>query len=263
MPDQTKKNFANLHYPGMKSDPNEGTVAFDPNQSWRFDEQIKCIGEEAQRKLATASCFVTDTSPLGVRVAKKLLSFGIGRVGIFGEQPARGAAELAKPAPEDVQGTLPVLTKQVRAEFTWAQFETFREASIDRQMRDMVRGFDFLIACGDGTGAGQALELARELGLSTIIGAVAGKTGWCASVPAGSTCEDCIEHPVFEQQTGLYFPLLDVAATWIATVAVESFTIPQSRGAFIESFDATHAPWMRETRELGSKPGCKKCSEKK
>jgi hypothetical protein len=263
MSDKDEKKFANLHYPGMAADPNEGRMALDPATKWRYDEQSACLGEDAQKLLLRCSAFVVGASPLGVRVAKKLLTMGFGRVGVFGEQPLTGASDLPQPVAEDKQGTLPNLSKWAKEQTPWAQFEPFREERIDRKLSDMARGFDFLIAGGDLKTVGETVALAREQGLPSIAAVVAGRMGWCASLPIKTTCENCMEVPSNQGGAGFYYPLLDLMATWIATVAIEAALDPRAqRNAFLESFDATHSPWMRETRELKSKPGCGICSLK-
>jgi hypothetical protein len=61
-------------------------------------------------------------------------------------------------------------------------------------------------------------------------------------------------------QAGLFYPLLDFTAGWLATLAVEIALGQAPAAAFVESLDASRSPWMRETREARSQPGCGKCA---
>lgn len=279
MSDKDEKKFANLHYPGMKVDPNEalefnaslasgetggvGRRVIDPELRWRFAEQIVCIGESNQYALSKSSAFVLAANSLGVRVAKKLLSLGFGRVGMFGEYALTGSADLRKPEGEEVKGALANLSKWAKIETPWANFEPFRDSSIDRQIDDMARGFHFLISCADLKTVGLTISLARSNNLPAIVAGVSGKKGWCAYLPPGKICENCLEHPLDKEQPGLYFPLLDLMSTWIGTAVFEAVLNPPSaESAYLEIFDATHTPWMRETIALKPQAGCKTCSAK-
>lgn len=268
MSDKDEKKFANLHYPGMQSDPNEskgGKISLSDDVAWRFAEQMECIGEDSIRALLKSSAFIVSTSPVGTRVAKKLISYGFGRVGAFGDRLMSGACDLPRPAstsgqPSPKTGILPHLSKWSKTEMPWVEFEPFREASIDRQLDDMVRGFDVLISCADPWAVGQTLSLSRMHGLPAIVGQVSGKRGWCAFIPAGAACERCIEAPANGPMAGLYYPLLDGVATWMATAALEAMLMPEARAACFESVDATSSPWVRERRELRPLESCKTCS---
>ena len=41
----SEKKFANLHYPGMRADPNEGQFSMDPQAEKYFQEQVQCLGK--------------------------------------------------------------------------------------------------------------------------------------------------------------------------------------------------------------------------
>lgn len=260
--DGDAKKFANLHYPGMHADPNEGKIVVHPDASWRFDEQIACIGEDAQKILMRRSAFLMPASPLCVRVAKKLCGMGLGRIGMLGERELTGAHDLARPVAEEKQGTLANFAKWAAAESPWVAFESFRETSIDRQASDMARGFDCVIGGGiDGQSVREAVALARGEGLPAIVALVSGRQGWCASIPAGSVCEDCLEAPALVAAGApAFYPAIELAATWISTLSVDMALGHELRGAFAVSFDTS---WVRETCELFSKPGCKKCAATK
>lgn len=258
--DATTK-FANVHYPGMQIDPREGQNALDPGANWRFAEQIACIGEASQRRLLEASVFVIDGNALGVSIARKLFQFGIGRVGIFGEKPVSGAIGIVQPELVEM-GTLRALSKLVRSEQPWAQFEPFRDASIERTVEDMAHGFEIVVAAGGMRQAAEALVSARSVSQSFVAAHVAGREAWCVYIPAGvAICEDCLEVPV-SSQSGLYFPLVDVAANWAATLVLDAALGQAPGAAFVESFDAQRSPWLREVRACSARPGCTKCSAK-
>ncbi|MBI3555118.1 MAG: hypothetical protein HY074_02495 [Deltaproteobacteria bacterium] len=260
-----EKTFANLHYPGMRADPNEGRETMHANARWRFAPQIACIGEEAQKKLLMSSVFVATASPLGVAIAKKFIQGGFGRVGVFGDEVLSGACALEFPEDNRSTATLPALAAWARKHAPWVEFETFREASVDRSLSDMARGFALVVSAGCAQIAGQAVSVARETGMPAMAAYVTGRQGWCASIGANTVCEDCLAVPDLgePESPGLYYPLLDFAATWISALAIDSVLGHTSRSAFVESIDATRSPWLRDTREAAPRPGCLKCSPAK
>ncbi len=267
-----EKTFANLHYPGMRADPNEGREAMNVNARWRFSSQIDCIGEDAQKKLLSSSVFVAQASPLGVTIAQKLMHSGFGRVGVFADQVLTGASVLALEDSKN-NATLPALSAWAKRQAPWVEFETFREASVDRSLSDMARGFGLIISAGGAQMAGQAIVVARETGMPALATYVTARQGWCASIGANTICEDCLVVPDLEapslnsaaplQNAGYYYPLLDFAATWVVALAVDSVLGMPPKSAFVESIDAARSPWLRETREVAAKPGCSKCSPAK
>ena len=263
------KTFANMHYPGMRSNPNEGREAMHADARWRFTPQIDCIGEDAQKRILQASVFVGAASPLGVAIAQKLMLVGFGRVGVYGEQALTGASHLALgDSPKAM--TLPALGAWAKKQAPWVEFETFREVSVDRSLSDIARGFGLLVSAGGAQTTGQVLAVARETGLAVLAAHVSGKQSWCASVGGNSICEDCLAVPVLgtegqtaEVSAGIYYPLLDFAATWVAALAMDYVMGQPIQGAFVESVDAARSPWLREMRETPSKPNCPKCSPAK
>ena len=70
MSDQDKKKFANLHYPGIAANPLEGEILLKPEAHWKFEEQIACIGEPAQKHLLQSSVLILSASPLTARLVK-------------------------------------------------------------------------------------------------------------------------------------------------------------------------------------------------
>ena len=179
---------------------------------------------------------------------------------MFAEQPLVGASDFAMHFAAEKAGTIATLAAWTKADEPWVEFEAFRNATIDRHVADIARGFDLLIGCSDLPAAGLTLSLARELGRPAIVASVQGRSGWCAFVPGAEICEDCFEAPALDGG-GLYYPLLEVAATWIATAAIEHVMGSGLNKAFLESFDATRSPWMRDTRELRPRSTCEKCSK--
>lgn len=258
------KGIANLHYPGIKADPNEGHATIDPIAKWRFKEQITCLGEPAQEKLAESSAFIIGASPLGVAAARKLLRAGIGRVGVYGDEAPLGAHGLSVPT-EDGATALSLLAAWAARETPWAQLERFRASGIDRSPDDMARGFQLVIAAGGPEQAGQAVRLARPLGHAALAAQVSGRQAWCAAVPAetaGTVCDECLRVPALDApaSAGLYYPLIDYVSGWISTVAVELALGTPPAAAFVESIDATRVPWARETAPVQR---CGKCAQAK
>lgn len=119
MPDKSDKKFANLHYPGMKVDPNERPEKKDARQD----------------ALAAASVLLLTPTPFAAELAKKLLKAGIGRVGIFGQHESTNLKDLSAWA---------------KIETPDVQFEAFSTESIDRSLHDIVRGFDVIVPTGPG-----------------------------------------------------------------------------------------------------------------
>lgn len=245
------KKFANLHYPGMSVDPNEGAGTLPPEVAARFSEQILCIGEQGQRALLASAAFIISASPLGVRVAKKLMNMGWGRVGVFGEQVITGAHEL----PRTSESTLKALAKWAGDEAPWTKFETFSNESIDRSIDDMVRGFNFVIAAGGVAETKRAVEAARNHGKTALGAAIAGRSGWHVIVPPATVCEACLDLPE-EAAEGVYYPLLDELASKIVSMMVGKVLGATNDAAIFSRLGATAS-------KLSGKPGCQKCAIKR
>jgi hypothetical protein len=63
--------------------------------------------------------------------------------------------------------------------------------------------------------------------------------------------------PELSAEGGLYYPLLDFVAGWVASVTTEAAFGVVPSAAFVESVDATRTPWARETQPVEK---CAKCS---
>ena len=244
------KKFANLHYPGMAVDPNEVSGALPPEVAARFNEQMLAIGEQGQRALLASAAFIISASPLGVRVAKKLMNVGLGRLGMFGEQTITGAHEL----PRTSESTLKALSKWAGEEAPWTKFETFSNESIDRRIDDMVRGFSFVIGAGGVEETKRAVSVSRTHAKTAIGSAIAGRSGWYVVVPPSTVCEACLELTI-EQGSGFYYPLLDELATKIVNAVVGRVLGASNDSAIFTQLGGS-------AHKLSGKPGCPKCGTK-
>jgi hypothetical protein len=253
----SEKKFANLHYPGMRVDPNEGNQKFTAEVMWRFGEQIACIGEDAQRQLLSRSVFILSSNPVAFTLAQKLAALGIGRIGIFGEQPLSGAHGLPKQKEENA-GALNSLRRYISEHAPWCEFETYSEESIDRQVSDMARGFQLVVSTGNAAEVKSALKAANDAGLPLAIGHVLGKKGWLAKLDAGALCEECLELPDFNESVGLYYPLVEAIALRLALIVIED-----APSGMLEVRDASQVPWTGEAMELISRAECEKCQAMK
>lgn len=212
------KKFANLHYPGMKANPEEGVHSMPPELRERFEAQIRCIGESAQLAVGAASALVIGPTPLGTRVAKKLLLAGMGRVGMFGQAPLTGAHEFSAAA----ETPLKAMSAWAKAEAPWGQFESFSSESIDRNLGDIARGFDFLIATGEGDEIRRVIALANEHDKTAVVAGAAGYESWhlCGK---GLDAANIMEFDgELDQAGGLYLPMLDSLAATLSALIVDS-----------------------------------------
>jgi hypothetical protein len=256
----SEKKFANIHYPGMRANPDEGKRTLGAPVHWRFDPQIDCIGEPAHRALFEGSAFIMAASPLGVSLVRQLFNMGLGRVGMFGERPVSGAHAVVGEQTEI--GVLAALSKWAKERAPWAEFERYGSASIDRSLDDMARGFNMIISVEGISGAQETVVLANTLGLDAIVANVIGRKAWVGLIPAKTICEDCLELPQFDEEKGMFFPLIEAVATRLALMAVE---LRMNRDAAIQSAkilelrDASQTPWKVEAIDMASKPGCEKC----
>jgi hypothetical protein len=261
--DPKNPTFANMHFPGMKADPDEGRVRISDDAGWRLKEQIECIGEGAQRTLLGASAFLLPGNALATRLAKKLMSAGVGRIGVFGAKDLTGAHALGPPA--DGRGALPSLSVWAKQRAAWATLETFSSRSVDRQLEDMVRGFDLIVSCDGAASAAETIELATEQKRAAAICEVAGKTGWFAGIPSGKLCADCFAAATEESwwpasAAGFYEPTLDLVAAY----AVADFVAEQPGGrsqdrARVTILDLSGRAPTIETRDLTPRSDCGKC----
>lgn len=137
MSDKSDKKFANLHYPGMKVDPNERAEKKDA-----FKEA-----------LSESSVLILTPTPFAVELAKKLLKAGMGRVGIFGQHSSTNVRDLSAWA---------------KIETPDVQFESFSTESIDRSLEDIVRGFDVVVPASDDD-AKRAAQVASTCGKTLIM----------------------------------------------------------------------------------------------
>lgn len=224
----SQKKFANLHYPGMKADPRETrSQRIAEPALWRMQPQALCIGEEAQAKLLSSSALILGATPLGVAIAKKLLRDGFGKVGIFRENTIDGSHGLMpKPSPEGGLA-LKVLSQWARAEAPWALFEAFGDTTADRQLQDLLPGFQFLIDTGESVVFNDALSLYRShevtQGKAAVSARVHGRVGWLFAVaiindattaPSTPAVPTPMKAAVDENSgsPGIYYPLIDFVA---------------------------------------------------
>lgn len=242
------KKIANLHYPGIKPDPNEGATALPPEAAAHFNEQMICLGEQVQRELLGRSAFIISTTPLAVRLAKKLMYAGLGRVGLFCDQAVLGAHEL-------LTGTsvLSAMSAWAKSHTPWAEFESYSTESIDRRLDDMVRGFDVVIGAGAAAETKLACTLARAHGKDAFGVSVAGRRGWYAVMPSNLVCEDCIALPDLKD-AGLYYPLLEELASKTANLVVSTALGAKSSAAILAEAGVGKTVFS-------SKPNCSKCSK--
>jgi len=260
----SEKKFANLQYPGIKADPNEGKKGLPAPVAWRFSAQVECLGEEAQVKLLASSVLVCGASPLGARLTRKLLAAGVGRVGLLGERELTGAYD--RPLPQEVghskPGVLAELSAWTNRETPWAKFEPFSEVRIDRQLDDIAKGFSLLVAA-DTEGLSDAMNAARMLNAPVLAGGSSGKSAWAVAIPSGALCLDCLRHQLPRYPAdgaGFYYPLLDWAAVRLSAMVFDQILPLGVSTAFMELCDASANPWKMEQRPLSPKPGCSTCA---
>jgi hypothetical protein len=193
---------------------------------------------------------------LGAAITRKLLTIGFGRVGLLGDEPLTGAHGMGL-AQGDGPTAAQALARWSEIETPWAKVERFRGTAIDRALDDMTRGFQVIVGASGATAAGQAVLSARGQASPAIAAHIAGKSAWCAVVPAGAACENCLRVPELAAEGGLYYPLLDFVAGWVVSIATEAAFGVVPAAAFVESVDATRVPWARETQTVEK---CAKCS---
>ncbi|MEW6057581.1 MAG: hypothetical protein AB1540_13295 [Bdellovibrionota bacterium] len=239
------KKFANMHYPGMKADPNEGKAPLSQSTLWRFESQIECVGEEAQHKLLATSALVLGATPLGLRIAKKLLEFGIGRVGVFGEKPLTGAHGLTSNKPQTEVGALEIFSKWAKESVTWAEYESFGMTSLDRQIDDIVRGFLFIIDVNGIESAARSVDLLERYPVSVLAAQVAGDKAWCFALPhKAKVRQDFLKQDLEARQAeGLFLPLVDHVALRVSLHVIEVALNPEDAKPQFEVIDASKFPW--------------------
>lgn len=247
------KKFANLHYPGIKANPNEGKNAINSLAQWRFESQIVCVGEEAQRKLLESSILLISANPLSTRITKKLVEFGCGRVGMLGSEILAGSHGLlpASENPEESKVSLS-LSKWFKENAPWADFESFSNISLDRQYDDIAKGFDVVISANGSVPELEPSELNAKQVMQYICAASECGGWWISS----SFCLNCIKAavPRVDSQSSFFFPILDLLASEVAGHCVG--TILASLG-FADQNKVTAA--SRFKIEVEKQASCKKC----
>ncbi|MGE4232562.1 MAG: hypothetical protein AB7F43_04460 [Bacteriovoracia bacterium] len=138
------KKFANLHYPGIKANPNENDGKLPELVSKRFEVEISKYGEQRQKALYETSVLMGGITPLTIKLIHSLAAKGVGRIGLIGTMPFDEdiCPKIADSKPTSVSEAL---LGWFRQKEPWFSFESFAEISLMRSFEDISRGFNHLI----------------------------------------------------------------------------------------------------------------------
>lgn len=151
---EKKKGFANTHYPGIKADPNEGMVGI-PKEALEFLKgQLEQHGAVKVKKLWETPVLLLGVSSHATAVAEKLLSAGVHRIGVM----SMDGSEKSRTSIRELGGGL-------KSKYSWLEFESFGGLSIDRDVEDILRGFQNVIDCTDQGFDRDVVAEAKKMGL--------------------------------------------------------------------------------------------------
>lgn len=226
---------------------------------------VEQVGEEGQKKLASAKILVCGAGGLGSTVLANLASVGVGTIGVVDND----VLELSNLNRQYIHKFSNIGGVKVESAAAWIKefnpevnVNTYQTRLDESNYHDIVEGYDFIMDCFDSFKSKFLLnKIAVETGKTLIHGGVTEFYGQATTIVPGKTA--CLQCILPEEGGYVVKGVLSPAVTTIASIeSMEAVKVILNVGERLENrlLSYNGLDMQFKTINIAKNPNCKLCS---